>query len=943
MTRVDRGHSAIVADRSEDEPPAPAAPRPEPRAEPAAAPLAYDTTRALGPDEARAAPSSPAMGQRIGRYQLGRLLGQGGMGVVYRARDPELDRALAIKLVQAGGGSAGHARVLREAQAMARLRHPHVVPVFDVGVHDGAVFLVMPLLEGGTLGAWMRGGRRPWREVVARFLAAARGLAAAHAVGLVHRDFKPDNVLLGAGDEVQVADFGLARAVRGADDDRAQAAAEPGDDGGARSASPLSSDVTAAGTVLGTPAYMAPEQLDGAVVDARADQFSFCVALYEGLYRQRPFEADGRATDLITLRDAIRVGPARPAKADGDVPGWLRAIVVRGLREAPGERWPSMAALIAAIERRLRRPRRIALAGLAAVAGAGLVTMAIVVARGAGGGRPAAPPTSPAPGYALDRATRVTFAGCAAQPTFAPAGDRIAYVQRRGAASTLIVRDLGTGAERSLGPGAEPAFSPDGRRLAAFDGGRVVILDLADPAAAPRPLGPTSSAPRWLDDATVVVGVGDRVIARAVGDGSERELGRVPEGHLVRATAVGGGRLVVIHRPDASLAEAVVAEVRPDRSLRELRRGVLSTAGVHLDPAGADVYYVQRRNSNQYQVFIQPLAGGDPSPISTDTTPAGGFDVAPDRRRLAYSSCAEAARIVALPRTGAARDVTAGGAWRDNAPLPLDANHLIHTSTRAGLIQLWLLDRATGDDRPLVPPESSQPALSPDRVTLAYAAVTDGNLLGLRIAPLARLATASAAPSPATVASVRPLTDGHVDRGARFSRDGATVVFLRETDAGQALYRIATAGGEATPLIAGPASAPPSAPAPAPAPVEVRAFDLSPVDDRVVYVAAGDTASPLWQVALDGSGRAPVAGAAALGAAIRLVRFTADGRRLLVVDADRRLLELDLATGAVAPRWQVDGSEFSAIGAAAYDVDGNTVLASLTSRAGDLWIGDGRF
>ncbi len=902
------------ASSEKDDAPTPASP---------AAPLAYDTTRVLTPGaESRpvaAASSSPAGAPpipggdsgaravatvRLGRYELGRVLGQGGMGVVYRARDRELDRALAIKLVRSVADDPSGARVLREAQAMARLRHPGVVPVFDVGVHDGNVFLVMPLLEGGTLGGWLRATRRPWRDIVTRFLAAARGLAAAHAVGLVHRDFKPDNVLLGAGDEVQVADFGLARATHDVD-------------GPAPGVAPtaLATNVTAEGTVLGTPAYMAPEQLDGAVVDAKADQFSFCVALYEGLYGHRPFDDDARTTDLMSLRQAIRTGPVRPGKPEGDVPGWLRAIVLRGLREDPAARWPSMTALAAAIERRLHRGRRLALIGLAGLALVGVAAVAVMASgawRGGGARKPDV--------FAIDRATRVTFAGCAAQPAFVPDGDGVAYVQRRGSASTLMLSAASGGAGRALGAGTEPAFSPDGHYLAALDKTQVVVHDLRDSAAAPRTLGPSTSGPVWLDAETLVVGVGDRIVARALADGAERVLGHVPDGHVVRAIAVGvDHRIFVIHRPDATLAEAVVAEVKADGTTRELRRGVLSTAGVRYRADRGVVYYVQRRNTNQYQLFVQALDGAEPTPVATDTPPSGGFDVAADGHRLAFSSCAESATIAVIARGGAPIALTGHGAWRDNGPLAVDAARLVHTSTRSGLLQLWLLDRTTGDDAPLVPPESSNPALSPDRTTLVYATVEQDSMLGLRTAPLDALA------------AERTLTTGHVDRAARFTRDGDAVVFLRETPVGLGLYRVDAGGGPALPLE------------PAGGAVDVRAFDVSPLDDTVALIVPADPRSPLSRMALTGGEREPVVAAASLSAALRTVRYAPDGRRLLLVDGDGRLLELTLATGALEPRWQLAGSEYSAVGAVDYDLDGDTILASLTSRAGDLWIADGRF
>src|SRR5690606_24594817 len=152
-------------------------------------------------------------GDSVGRYLVVAPLGQGGMGIVYAAYDPELDRRVAVKVLRPRGKSkvAATARLLREAQAMAKLSHPNVVSVFDVGQHAASVFVAMDFIEGETLEDWMDRGPHPESEVLARFIAAGRGLAAAHAVGLVHRDFKPANVLLGAGNRVEVADFGLAR------------------------------------------------------------------------------------------------------------------------------------------------------------------------------------------------------------------------------------------------------------------------------------------------------------------------------------------------------------------------------------------------------------------------------------------------------------------------------------------------------------------------------------------------------------------------------------------------------------------------------------------------------------------------------------------------------------------------------------------------------------
>jgi hypothetical protein len=299
---------------------------------------------------------------RVGRYELGETLGAGAMGVVYRARDPELDRAVAIKLVRTDGADEiSRARLLREAQSMARLRHRNVVPIFDVGLARGAVFIAMPLLEGGTLRSWLRAGPHRLSDILDRFAAAGQGLAAAHKAGLVHRDFKPDNVLLGGDGDVQVADFGLARFADRAEADPVCSAATDGD------------GLTRTGDVLGTPAYMAPEQLRGRPSDARADQFSFCVALWEAVYDQRPFpQPPAGDQDPLGLRhDAIIAGPVLPP-VRRDRPAWIAQLLSRGLAVDPDRRWPTMQALLDAIaagRAPLRWPRW-SLAGLGVVAAA---------------------------------------------------------------------------------------------------------------------------------------------------------------------------------------------------------------------------------------------------------------------------------------------------------------------------------------------------------------------------------------------------------------------------------------------------------------------------------------------------------------------------------------------------------------------------------------------
>jgi eukaryotic-like serine/threonine-protein kinase len=303
---------------------------------------------------------APARKRVLDRYPLIRKLGQGGSGIVYLAYDPRLDRKVAIKLLHPTGGAAhgtseGRARLLREAQAMARSPHPNVIAVYDVGTYPGegtdeaGVFLVMEYAEGPDLQTWLR-TPRTWRQVLDVFVAAGRGLAAAHRVGVTHRDFKPANAIVGDDGRVRVLDFGLARAAGRDHDDTGQW------DPSADARTDLDTPLTAEGTVLGTPAFMAPEQHAGAPSDTAADQYGFCVALWEGLYGQRPF----RGASLDALQRAKLAGPPEPP-AGHSVPSFVVDVMRRGLRPDPAQRFESMDALLSALARGLGGRRRRAL------------------------------------------------------------------------------------------------------------------------------------------------------------------------------------------------------------------------------------------------------------------------------------------------------------------------------------------------------------------------------------------------------------------------------------------------------------------------------------------------------------------------------------------------------------------------------------------------------
>src|SRR5499427_5467638 len=355
---------------------------------PPARPAGSPAVPAAKPPAASTPAATLERGDTVGRFVVLGLVGRGGMGEVYAAYDPELDRKVAVKLlrVKPGNGvslSEGRARTLREAQAIARLSHPNVVVAYDVGTFEDKVFIAMEYVEGNTLTYWLQVQQRDWREILKAFMDAGRGLAAAHEKGIVHRDFKTDNVMISRDRHVRVMDFGLARQVQdkpagpvvqvtktpptGVPAEPAAAPpvvaqpipiriietpgkAPPEGDGPATMvittdpASPappiplegrvtsgsFDARLTRTGAMMGTPAYMAPEQFLGTPTDARSDQFSFCISLYEALYGERPFEG----STMSTLTANVVHGNVRDAPAGSKVPLWVRKVLLKGLAPA---------------------------------------------------------------------------------------------------------------------------------------------------------------------------------------------------------------------------------------------------------------------------------------------------------------------------------------------------------------------------------------------------------------------------------------------------------------------------------------------------------------------------------------------------------------------------------------------------------------------------------
>lgn len=299
-------------------------------------------------------------GERIGRHVVSGCLGRGAMGVVYLAEDPELGRRVALKLIRPGAGSEAIERTLREAQALARLAHPNVVAIYDVGHARGSVHFAMEFVAGKTLRAWLAAERRALGDTLDVMLQAGRGLAAAHAAGIVHRDFKPENVMVGDDGRVRVTDFGLARTA-----ERTARASDVN--------LPAQGTLTRTGGLVGTPAYMAPEQLGGGAATELSDQFAFAVTLYEAITGERPFSGDTTDELAAEIRRGANVEPLR------SVPRRVREAILRALDPAPERRFPTLGELFTEIESALGTLRHSAVVvAFVATAGA-LVVVAVVL------------------------------------------------------------------------------------------------------------------------------------------------------------------------------------------------------------------------------------------------------------------------------------------------------------------------------------------------------------------------------------------------------------------------------------------------------------------------------------------------------------------------------------------------------------------------------------
>lgn len=521
------------------------------------------------------APVELKSGTQVGPYRIEEVIGEGGMGVVYRATDMKLNRPVAMKLLyEELADRAARRRFQREAQMASSLNHPHILTVFDAGEFNSRQYLVTEYIDGGTLKDWARAERRTWREIVALTTGVADGLATAHAAGILHRDIKPDNILVGRNGYAKLADFGLAKL-------NERLPPEP-------LTRTLSSGGTRPGIILGTIAYMSPEQASGRPVDARSDIFSFGILLYELIAGRRPFEG---STDLQLLQTIIH-GEASPLGAD--VPAALRMVVDKALEKDPAERYQSMRELVVDLRRLTRQSGETA--GVADTA---------------------APTPSPAPAKSKRKA--IALAALAAAASLIGVG--LLFVSLRPSAPQapgLVVQfDIPAPPGTLYAPpvNRQPfAISPDGKRLAFTatnsNGANIWLRDLASPDAHPLPGTDGAISVFWQPDSrSIFFSLKQTLMQSNLETGSGRSVADLPFNAQVGTWRSNGDLLLHLGPGDNYELRAA------DGSLRK-QPGESALRWPQFLPGNDRVLYVAYdQGLRSYRAMVADNTGRNPVPL----------------------------------------------------------------------------------------------------------------------------------------------------------------------------------------------------------------------------------------------------------------------------------------------------------------------------------------
>ena len=884
---------------------------------------------------------------RIDHYRLLEKIGSGGMGEVYRAVDERLGRPVAVKLLPEADAALTRrqVRLVREAQAAGTLNHPGIVTVHDVGRHGDRSYVVMELVEGRPLRELC--GRIEPATAVALCAQAAEALAAAHARGILHRDIKPDNLMVTDDRRVKILDFGLAKLRASSDGEElvsvtpatadllpepplsaatlptiSDRAGQP--DVGAASTVTASAELalgsryaspslTRPGALLGTPAYMAPEQAARARFDERSEVYSLGLVLYELVSGRRALErADFDQTIAAALTADI---PPLRAAGERRVHRGLVRLLERALARDPAGRFAGMNEMAAALrdlERRMSsrmRWRRAAAVLAVAAAAAGGVT-ALRAARARDEGEGAASIVHVAGNQ------RLTFdAGCESSPSFTGEGQAILFSGVVDRDIEILRLDLADGSRQRLTrmPGWDvgAAPSPDGRRIAYVHfgehGRELYVLE----GERSRFIGSAVGNPSWSPRGELLYGdVHGRIQRLDLERGGPVELARLPS-EMVVAELRGyrdGAIAFQARAPGPERALLHVGVVEPGGQVRLLDPAptAVADAGMAIDRAGRGMYYAVMTAGGVAQLVWRDRGGGEPVALPGLPVPTAGMDTAPDGRRLILSTCRELPIAARLRAGGVRQALEPGHELTIDNMTALGPTGVVFASARSGRPQIWQLELGRQPEV-LVAEESDQPAASATHI--AWVGRAAGRP-GIFARPLAG--------GPAT-----RLTDGARDVQPAFSPDGATVYFLRVTgsEGGGRGHAVPLAGGAIRPVT----------------PPGVSELAVSPVGDRLAYIPDGADRGHL----MVGPPGGPFERRDLPAGTYWSPWFSRDGARILVVRGATDVVEVPLAAGGEAPVVWSDGT--SLVWHVEEAPDGDGYLSALVAFEGDLVLLDGRF
>ena len=686
-----------------------------------------------------------APGTRLGPYEILDLLGSGGMGEVYRARDPRLGREVAIKVLPSSvsGDPDRVRRFEQEARAAGVLNHPNITAVHDIGTEEGSLYVVSELLEGETLRSRVAGGAVSTRRAVDYALQLAQGLAAAHEKGIIHRDLKPENVFVTKDGRVKILDFGLAKLT------------QRGDGAGPQTSLPTATAGTEPGVVMGTLGYMSPEQVRGRPADARSDIFSFGAILYEMLSGKRAFHGDSAADTMSAI---LKEDPPELSVTGKNVSPGLDRIVRHCLEKSPEQRFHSahdlafdLEALSSASSASVQpipgpaHPRKVRPALLLAAA------LLLGAALGAFlGGRLFRPPTPGAPTLSY-----LTFSGNDWGPSASPDGKLIAFASSRDGTAKVWLKELAGGNEVALtsGPDEVPRFSSDGSAIFFLrnEASKQTLYRVPIVGGEPRrlrqntPGAEVSPDGRWIALSSQPLPGAQRnpvlSIASADGGGSPRELGRFEGGAIASLRwSRDGRRIAAIHQDFGSSmipARLVIVDVESGehRAIVPAKAGLLGV--VEWDPSGEALLYTQTEAvsisdlSGVGRLFRHDLGSGKHTLLVSfpRTIGFGGLTVAGPGLLIVDADASRENLLETSSSEGTPpRFLTHGSATDRQPAYSPDGEWIVFSSSRGGNWDLWLVSRKTGTLRRLTdhPGHDWDPAFTPDGKKLLWSSNRSG-------------------------------------------------------------------------------------------------------------------------------------------------------------------------------------------------------------------------